>query len=195
MDRSDRRRRPVIAVVERLAQQAPRLIEQTMIDAPRVDPDADQGLAGPADLAQAAQDLPVEAEDVPVEPVRGSNRVVREAADLGQLEDVAARPGRPSPDRSTRRDRRPRRARGSPEEGRRHTRIDGDVQTGRLAQVAAGQGEDGGRDMLGQDLVLEQRALRVELPELVFGDPVGPRPVGPPTLGEDPRAADDAVRD
>ena len=46
----------------------------------------------------------------------------------------------------------------------------------------------------GQDLALEQRPLGVELAELVLRDAVGPGPVGAPALGEDPRAADDAVR-
>ena len=105
----------------------------------------------------------------------------------------SGRPARPSPGRSTRRGRRPRRAGRSPEEGRRDTRVDRDVEPGRLAQVAAGQGEHRGRDVLGQDLALEQRPLGVELAELVLGDAVGPGPVGAPALGEDPRAADDAV--
>src|SRR3954465_15055618 len=96
-------------------------------------------------------------------------------------------------DPPTRRDRRPRRAGRSPEEGRRDTRVDGDVQTGRLAQVSPGQCEDGGRDVLGQDLAFEQRPLRVELAELVLGDTVGPGAIGSPTLREDARTTDDAV--
>ena len=129
-----------------------------------------------------------------MEAVRQPDRVVREAVDLGQLELVRARPARPSPGRSTRRDRRPRRAGRSPQEGRRDTRVDGDVEPGRLAEVAAGQGEDRRGDVLRQHLALEQRPLGVELAELVLGDPVGPGPVGAPALGEDPGAADDAVR-
>src|SRR3954468_10909302 len=97
-------------------------------------------------------------------------------------------------DRSTRRDRRPRRAGRSPEEGRRDTRVDGDVQTRRLAQVAGRQGEDRRSDVLRQDLALEQRSLRVELTELVLGDTVGPGAIRSPPLGEDARAAHHAVR-
>src|SRR6478609_853709 len=83
---------------------------------------------------------------------------------------------------------------GSPEEGRRDARVDGDVEPRRLTQVATDQGEDRGRDVLGQDLALEQRPLRVELAELVLRDPVGPSPIRAPALGEDAGAADDAVR-
>src|SRR3954447_19419 len=96
-------------------------------------------------------------------------------------------------DRSTRRDRRPRRAGRSPEEGRRDTRVDRDVQTGRLAQVAGGQGEDRRSDVLRQDLALEQRSLSVELAELVLGDTVGPGAIRSPTLREDARTTDDAI--
>src|SRR6476659_3300576 len=74
---------------------------------------------------------------------------------------------------------------GSPEEGRRDARVDRDMEARGLAQVATDKREDRGRDMLGQDLALEQRPLRVELAELVLRDPVRPGAVRAPTLGED----------
>ena len=86
------RRRPVVAVVIRLPEQPPLLVQQPVVDAPRIDPDADRTVARPGDLAQSAEDLVVEPQDVPVEPVGQPHRVVREAADLGQLEGVRADP-------------------------------------------------------------------------------------------------------
>src|SRR4029077_13680056 len=102
-------------------------------------------------------------------------------------------PAPPPPGPSRRGGPRRRRAGRSPEEGRRDTRVDGDVEAGRLTQIAAGQGEDRGRDVLGQDLALEQRSLGIELAELVLWDAVRPGPIRTPALGEDPGPADDTV--
>src|SRR5215212_6247141 len=60
----------------------------------------------------------------------------------------------------------------SAEEGRSDAGIDGDVQAGGAGRVAAGEGEDGVGDVVGQHLALEQGPLGVELAELLLGDTV-----------------------
>ena len=61
--------------------------------------------------------------------------------------------------------------RGSPQEGGGDARVDWDVQSGGLAEVAAGQREDRRGDVLGQDFALEQRPLGVELAESFSSTP------------------------
>ena len=85
--------RPLIAVVVRVAEERAPLVEQAVVDRPRVEPDADQAARRPDRLAEAQQDLAVEAQDVPMEAVRQSDRLVGEAVDLGQLQ--VARPDPP----------------------------------------------------------------------------------------------------
>ncbi len=76
--------RAVVAVVHRVSQQRARLVEQPVVHRPRVDADGGDGPGG----AQAGQDLPVEAEDVPVEAARHPYGAVGEAVRLGQAEPV-----------------------------------------------------------------------------------------------------------
>ena len=122
-----------------------------------------------------------------MQAVRQAHRLVREAVDLGQLELV-----RPDPP-----DHHPA-ARGAEVDGgdepplghRRKAAadagVDGDVQAGRVGQVAADQGEDGGGDVLGQHLALEQRPLGVELAELLLGDAVDRARSAPQPLAKMP---------
>ena len=87
MDRVDHRRPPAVTVVVRVAEQAPRIVHEAEVHAPRVDPDAGQ-VVSPGRLAQAAEHLAVEPQDVPVEAIRKPDRLVREAMDLAQVELV-----------------------------------------------------------------------------------------------------------
>ena len=91
MDRVDRGRRPPVTVVVWIAEQAPGLVHQAEVHAPRVDPDAGQAVC-PGRLAQPAEHLAVEPQDVPVEAVREPDGLVREAMDLAQLELVRRDP-------------------------------------------------------------------------------------------------------
>src|ERR1017187_4476295 len=77
----------------------------------------------------------------------------------------------------------------SAEEGRRHSGVDRNVQPGREGQVAGGEHDDGGRDVLRQHLAFEQRALGVEGAEFLLGDAVDSGPPGTPATGEDARTA------
>ena len=61
-------------------------------------------------------------------------------------------------------------------------------------RVTPGQREHGVRDVLGQHLLLEQRALRVIGAELLLGHAVDGGPLRSPAAGEDAGTADDAVR-
>src|SRR3954454_20884207 len=81
----------------------------------------------------------------------------------------------------------------SSEEGGRDAGVDRHVQARRVAEVRAGDRGDRVRDVLRQHLALQDRALRVELPELLLRDAVGLRPVRAPARGEDAGAAHDAV--
>src|SRR5258708_29932187 len=73
-------------------------------------------------------------------------------------------------------------------------RVDGDVQAGRLCEIAARQRKHCGRDMLGQHLVLEDRALGIESPQLLFWHAVDSSAFGTPAAGEDARTPYDTVR-
>ena len=70
MDGVHRRNRPRVAVVVRISEQRSVLIEEAVVDRPRVEPDADQIVGRPGRLTQAGEDLAIEAEDVPMEAVR-----------------------------------------------------------------------------------------------------------------------------
>ena len=136
--------------------------------------------ARPLRGAQAARTVRVERRDVPVEAIGQLDRLVGEAVHLVRsrrlgpdaTEDHATARGaeidRDDGPESTG----PR----SPQEGGGYSGVDRDVEAGRLAQVAADEGEDRGCHVLGQDLLLQQRALGVELAELVLGDTVDRAP-------------------
>src|SRR5690606_1433339 len=74
-----------------------------------------------------------------------------------------------------------------------HAGVHGDVQPGGVGQVPAGEGEDGGGDVLGQHLALKQRPPGVELAELLLLDAVDGGALGAPPAGEDARSADHPV--
>ena len=184
---------PLVAVVIRIAEQRAALVDQAVVDRPRVEPDADQPRGRPSRLAQPGQDLAIEPEDVPVEPVGQPDGLVREAMDLGQLEVVRADPADHHPTA-------------------RRAEVDGrDEPAGHRRKAAATPASTGmwrpvvwlrsppvrantaAATCSGQDLLLEQRPLGIELAELVLGDAVGPGAIGAPALGEDARPAHDAV--
>src|ERR1700722_14478461 len=82
---------------------------------------------------------------------------------------------------------------GSPEERGGHAGVDWDQKPCRQGEVAADEGEDGGGDVLGQYLFLQQGALGVVGAELGFVDAVDGGALGAPAAGEDAAAADHAV--
>src|SRR6184192_4298148 len=81
----------------------------------------------------------------------------------------------------------------SAQERGRHPGVDGDVQPSGVGQVPAGEGEDGGGDVLGEHLALEEGPLGVELAQLVLGYAVHGGALGAPPAGEDAGPAYDAV--
>src|SRR6476646_9281324 len=81
----------------------------------------------------------------------------------------------------------------SSQERRSHSGVDRDVQAGCECEVATGEDEHCGRNVLGEDLALEQRALGVVGTELFHGDAVHGCTLRAPALGEDAGAAHDAV--
>src|SRR6478735_1149042 len=82
----------------------------------------------------------------------------------------------------------------SAQEGRRHTGVDGDVETGGVCEIPARQGEDGVGDVLREHLALEDGALGVELAQLLLLDAVGRRALGSPAGREDAGTAHHTVR-
>src|SRR6478735_1187787 len=82
----------------------------------------------------------------------------------------------------------------SSEEGGGDAGVDGDVQAGGLGQIAGGEREQRGRDVLGQHLLAQQGALGVVGAQVLLLDPVHGGAGGAPAAGEDPGAADHAVR-
>src|SRR6201991_3679465 len=72
--------------------------------------------------------------------------------------------------------------------------VDGYVPDGGVGQVARGEHDDRGSDVLGQDLPLQQGPLRVELAELLLRHAVHSGALRTPAARKDPRAADDTVR-
>ena len=76
----------------RIAEQRSVLIEEAVVDRPRVEPDADQIVGRPGRFTQAGEDLAIESEDVPMEAVGKANGVVREAVHLGELQLVRRDP-------------------------------------------------------------------------------------------------------
>src|SRR4051794_23852068 len=81
----------------------------------------------------------------------------------------------------------------SSQEGRRHARVDRDVQAGGVREVGAAEHEHRVGDVLRQHLALEDRALRVELAEVLLLDAVDRGAVRAPAAGEDPGALHHAV--
>src|SRR3984885_1724994 len=75
-----------------------------------------------------------------------------------------------------------------------HARVHRDVQPGGQGQVAGGQRDHRGGDVLGQHLPLEQGPLRVERAELLLGHPVHRGALGAPPARKDAGAADHPVR-
>ncbi len=198
MDRRDAAVGALVAVVERVAEQRAGRVEQAVVDAPTSRsptltsrrpprPRGRRSPRGPRGRAAATSQC---------SPSGSATGLVGEPVDLVELERRRARPGRRSTrpldaPRSTARRRRRR-------HGHRRNAAATPASTGMWRPVVWDRSppverEDRGGDVLGQDLALEQRALGVELAELVLGDAVVRGALGAPALGEDARAADDAV--
>ncbi len=86
-----------VAVVERVADERPRAIEPADIHAPRVDADARQAGCRTRRQPKPGQDLVVQAQRVPVQPVGKLDRVVREAVYLLERQAVRAEPAEDDP--------------------------------------------------------------------------------------------------
>ena len=81
VDQCDASGSPLVPVVEWIVDQAV-AAQQPIVDGPGVNADANQIRLRADSLAQSDKRVPVQLEDAPVQPVRGTNRVVGKAIHL-----------------------------------------------------------------------------------------------------------------
>ncbi len=182
---------------------APVLVEEPIVDRPRVDPDAGQ-IAPARRGAEPLHHFVEDPQDVPVQTGRELHRVVREAVDLVEGDDVGSdRPDDHPATRCAEIDSSERAGTHltltravvpSSEKRCGDARINRDVQTGSVREITAGKGEHGVGHVLGEHLTLEQRTLCIERTELLFGHAVDCGALGAPTAGEDAGSPHDPIR-
>src|ERR1035437_4076326 len=90
IDPLDPQSRSAVAIVVWVAEEPTRGIDETVVHTPSVDPDARDRRCQPGDSSQAFENLLVEPQDVPVQPIGEGDRFVRESMSLLELEYARA---------------------------------------------------------------------------------------------------------